>query len=101
MKAKGERRSFTEDLVAMADWLAECGIDTVVMESTGVYWIAPYELLEARGFTVYLVNARHVKNVSGKKSDVFDCQWVRTAEYRHECRSPRMTRLCDTPHMGV
>lgn len=71
-----EFESFTEDLVAMADWLARCGIDTVVMESTGVYWIAPYELLEARGFTVYLVNARHVKNVSGKKSDVLDCQWL-------------------------
>jgi transposase len=71
-----EFQSFTEDLVALADWLGECGIDTVVMESTGVYWIALYELLEARGFTVYLVNARHVKNVSGKKSDVLDCQWL-------------------------
>jgi hypothetical protein len=47
--------SFTEDLVALAEWLESCGIDTVVMESTGVYWIALYELLEARGFTVYLV----------------------------------------------
>jgi transposase len=71
-----EFESFTEDLTRLADWLAECGIDTVVMESTGVYWIALYELLEARGFTVYLVNARHVKNVSGKKSDVLDCQWL-------------------------
>lgn len=71
-----EFESFTEDLIAMADWLGECGIDTVVMESTGVYWIALYELLEARGFTVYLVNAKHVKNVSGKKSDVLDCQWL-------------------------
>ena len=71
-----EFRSFTEDLEALADWLSECGVDTVVMESTGVYWIALYELLEARGFTVYLVNARHVKNVSGKKSDVLDCQWL-------------------------
>lgn len=68
--------SFTEELVAMAEWLTSCGIDTVVMESTGVYWIALYELLEARGFTVYLVNAKHVKNVSGKKSDVLDCQWL-------------------------
>lgn len=75
-RAVREFESFTEDLTAMADWLAECGIDTVVMESTGVYWIVPYELLEARGFTVYLVNARHVKNVSGKKSDVLDCQWL-------------------------
>lgn len=71
-----EFESFTEDLVAMAQWLESCGVDTVVMESTGVYWIALYELLEARGFTVYLVNARHIKNVSGKKSDVLDCQWL-------------------------
>jgi transposase len=71
-----EFASFTEDLAAMAQWLAGCGVDTVVMESTGVYWIPVYELLEARGFTVYLVNARHVKNVSGKKSDVLDCQWL-------------------------
>lgn len=68
--------SFTEDLMALADWLAGCGIDTVVLESTGVYWIALYELLEARGFVVYLVHAKHVKNVPGKKSDVLDCQWL-------------------------
>jgi transposase len=71
-----EFRSFTEDLEALGHWLSECDVDTVVMESTGVYWIALYELLEARGFKVYLVNARHVKNVSGKKSDVLDCQWL-------------------------
>jgi transposase len=71
-----EFQSFTEDLAALADWLAACAVDTVVMESTGVYWIALYELLEARGFKVYLVNARHVKNVPGKKSDVLDCQWL-------------------------
>jgi transposase len=71
-----EFQSFTEDLAALADWLLECAVDTVVMESTGVYWIPLYELLEARGFKVYLVNARHVKNVPGKKSDVLDCQWL-------------------------
>jgi transposase len=71
-----EFESFTADLASMAEWLASCAIDTVVMESTGVYWIPVYELLESRGFTVYLVNARHVKNVSGKKSDVLDCQWL-------------------------
>jgi len=60
----------------LTGWLAECGIDTVAMESTGVYWIALFELLDARGFTVLLVNARHVKNVSGRKSDVLDCQWL-------------------------
>ncbi|MEQ6342915.1 MAG: IS110 family transposase [Gammaproteobacteria bacterium] len=68
--------SFTADLNRLADWLAACGVDTVAMESTGVYWIPLYELLEARGFTVLLVNARHVKNVSGRKSDVLDCQWL-------------------------
>lgn len=68
--------SFTADLHRLADWLDACGVDTVAMESTGVYWIALYELLESRGFTVLLVNARHVKNVSGRKSDVLDCQWL-------------------------
>lgn len=68
--------SFTADLHALADWLRNCGVDTVAMESTGVYWIPLFELLESRGFTVFLVNARHVKNVSGRKSDVLDCQWL-------------------------
>ena len=71
-----EFRAFTEDLEAIADWLTACGVDTVAMESSGVYWIALFELLESRGFTVYLVNARHVKNVSRRKSDVLDCQWL-------------------------
>lgn len=71
-----EFKSFTADLHALADWLKACGIETVAMESTGVYWIALYELLEMRGFEVLLVNARHVKNVSGRKSDVLDCQWL-------------------------
>ena len=68
--------SFTVDLNALADWLKTCSVDTVAMESTGVYWIPLFELLESRGFTVLLVNARHVKNVSGRKSDVLDCQWL-------------------------
>jgi transposase len=71
-----EFRSFTEDLHRIAQWLSNCGVDIVAMESTGVYWIALYEFLESKGFTVYLVNARHVKNVSGRKSDVLDCQWI-------------------------
>jgi len=71
-----EFKSFTEDLEQAADWLVRCGVDTVALESTGVYWIPFYEILEARGFTVNLVNARHVKNVSGRKSDVLDCQWL-------------------------
>ena len=69
-------RSFTNDLYRLADWLIECGIETVVMEATGVYWIPLFEILEARGLEVRLVNARHVKNVSGRKSDVLDCQWL-------------------------
>ena len=68
--------SFTVDLNALADWLFACGVDTVAMESTGVYWIPLFERLESRGFTVLHVNARHVKNVSGRKSDVLDCQWL-------------------------
>jgi hypothetical protein len=71
-----EFASFTPDLHRLADWLEACGIDTVAMESTGVYWIALFEVLDARGITVLLVNARHVKNVSGRKSDVLDCQWL-------------------------
>ena len=60
-----EFRSFTVDLNALADWLQACGVDTVAMESTGVYWIPLFELLQARGFPVLLVSARHVKNVWG------------------------------------
>ena len=71
-----EFRSFTADLHRLADWLDACGVDTVAMESTGVYWIPIYEILDRRGFKVLLVNARHVKNVAGRKSDVLDCQWL-------------------------
>lgn len=68
--------AFTADLHRLADWLKTCGIDTVVMESTGVYWIPLFELLEQRGFDVLLVDARHVKHVPGRKTDVLDCQWL-------------------------
>src|SRR5216117_3447405 len=68
--------TFTVDLEALATWLKQCGVTTVAMESTGVYWIPLFELLERRGFEVKLVDARHVKNVSGRKSDVLDCQWL-------------------------
>lgn len=68
--------TFTVELHALADWLAECGVDTVAMESTGVYWIPIYEILESRGFEVYLVNARHLKNVAAKETDVLACQWI-------------------------
>lgn len=68
--------TFTPDLYALADWLVQCGVDTVAMESTGVYWIPVYEILEACGLQVYVVNARHLKNVPGRKSDIQDCQWI-------------------------
>ncbi len=71
-----EFQSFTTDLHELADWLEAVGIVTVAMESTGVYWIPLFELLESRGFEVLLVDARHVKNVSGRKTDVLDCQWL-------------------------
>ena len=72
--------TFTEDLHAAAKWLKECGIASVAMESTGVYWIPIFQILESYGFTVILVNARHVKNVPGRKTDVMDCQWL---QYLH------------------
>jgi len=72
--------TFTEDLHAIADWLAHCGVTSVAMESTSVYWIPLYQVLESRGFAVCLVNARHVKNVPGRKTDVQDCQWL---QYLH------------------
>jgi len=68
--------TFTTDLYALADWLEACGIETVAMESTSVYWIPVYEILEDRGFDLCLVNARHLKNVPGRKTDVLDCQWI-------------------------
>jgi len=68
--------TYTPDILEMVAWLKQCGVETVAMESTGVYWIPVYEMLESAGFEVYLVNARHVKNVTGRKSDVVDCQWL-------------------------
>jgi transposase len=68
--------SFTTDLHRLIAWLKKCRIDTVVMESTGVLWIPLFQLLEADGFEVLLVNAAHVKNVPGRKTDIFDCQWL-------------------------
>ncbi len=67
---------FTADLYALASWLEQCGIQTVAMESTGVYWIPLFQILETRGFEVKLVNAHHVKTLPGRKSDVLDCQWL-------------------------
>jgi transposase len=72
--------TFTEDLHLLADWLKRCRVDTVAMESTGVYWIPLFQILEARGIEVHLVNAQHVHHVPGRKSDVLDCQWL---QYLH------------------
>jgi transposase len=77
-----EFSSFTPDLEDLANWLKKCKVTSVAMESTGVYWIPLYELLESRGFEVNLVDARHVKNVTGRKSDVKDCQWI---QQLHAC----------------
>jgi transposase len=66
----------------MADWLEHCGIETIAMEATGVYWIPVFQILETRGFEVKLVNSRHVKMVPGRKSDIQDCQWL---QQLHTC----------------
>ena len=71
-----EFAAFTADLYRLADWLGECGVETVVMESTGVYWIPLFGVLEERRFRVMLVDPRRIKNVSGRKTDVLDCQWL-------------------------
>lgn len=73
-------QTFTQDLHALGDWLIQCNIKTVAMESTSVYWIPLFQILESRGLEVCLVNARHVKGVPGRKSDVMDCQWL---QYLH------------------
>ena len=71
-----EFAAFTADLYRLADWLVECRVDTVVMESTGLYWIPLFGVLEERGFQVMLVDPRGIKNVPGRKTDVLDCQWL-------------------------
>jgi transposase len=71
-----EFATFTGELYRLAEWLRACGIETVAMESTGVYWIPLFQVLEERGFEVKLVDARQLKRVPGRKSDVLDCQWL-------------------------
>lgn len=68
--------TFTADLEGLADWLQRCRIRTVAMESTGVFWIPLFQILEKRNIQVLLVNAQHVKNVPGRKTDVEDCRWL-------------------------
>ena len=74
--------TFTEDLHRLADWLTACHVDSVAMESTGVYWIPLFQILEERGFEVCLVNARYYQNVPGRRTDVSDCQWLRHLQDR-------------------
>src|SRR6202451_972222 len=68
--------SFTADLHRMAQWLKACGIETVVMQATGVYWIALFQILDSYGLQVNVVNARHTKTLPGRKTDVLECQWL-------------------------
>ena len=68
--------SFTQDLIALAEWLLAVGFNTVAMESTGIYWVPLYEILVEKGIEVFLVNARHAKNVPGRKTDICDAQWL-------------------------
>ncbi|WP_231597867.1 IS110 family transposase [Synechococcus sp. CBW1002] len=68
--------SFTKDLIALAEWLLAVGISTIAMESTGIYWVPLYEILSGKGIDVFLVNARHAKNVPGRKTDINDAQWL-------------------------
>ena len=68
--------TFTRDLMAIGDWLTSVGVKSVAMESTGVYWIPLYQYLDSCGFDVLLVNAHHIKNVPGRKTDVADAAWI-------------------------
>jgi transposase len=72
--------TFTEELLSVRDWLKDCGVRSVALESTGVYWIPLFQILERAGLEVVLVNARHCKNLPGRKTDVQDCQWL---QYLH------------------
>lgn len=73
---------FTEDLQAIAQWLTQCKVNTVAMEATGIYWVSLFLILEEAGFEVVLVNAKHVRNVRGKKTDMSDAEWIRQL---HSC----------------
>lgn len=74
--------TFTQDLLEAAAWLKQCGIRRVAMESTRVYWIPLYQILETEGFEVFLVNARYVKHVPGRKTAVSDCQWIQLPAFK-------------------
>ena len=89
---------FTDELEEMAAWLESCAVEVVAMEATGVYWIPVYEVLDRAGFEVHLVDARATKQVSGRKSDVRDCQWIRELmSYRprdEDCVETRIAAGC-------
>ena len=95
--------TMTCDLNTIADWLTECEVDTVAMESTGVYWKPLFSLLSSRGFEVYLVNAAHAKNVTGRKDDENDAMWLQKL---HSCGLravlifPKMSRKPFVPSFG-
>jgi transposase len=92
--------SWTWALNELAEWLQSCGVKTVAMQSTGVYWIALYDVLEKHGLEVLLVNARHTKNVPGRKSDVQECEWLRRLHsyglLRNSFRPPEQIRALRT-----
>ena len=92
--------SWTGALNQLAEWLKSCGVKTVAMQSTGVYWIALYDVLEKHGIEVFLVNARHTKNVPGRKSDVQECEWLRRLHsyglLRNSFRPPEHIRALRT-----
>jgi transposase len=86
--------TFTDDLHRLADWFTKCGVRTVAMESTGVYWIPVFEILDQRGFEVIVVNARDAKHVPGRKTDISDAQWLqRLHEYGLLRASFRLAKL--------
>ena len=88
-----EFEAFTADLYHLAEWLAECGVETVAMESTGVYWIPLFGVLEERGFEVMLVDPRRIKNVPGRKTDVLDCSGYSNCTPTACCREPSGRRM--------
>jgi len=88
--------TFTSDLHDLADWFKACGVTSVAMESTGVYWIPVYEILEQRGFDVILVNARFAKNVPGRKTDVSSA-WTMAQLRGRRVRDPGMGGLVQQP----
>jgi transposase len=92
--------SWTADLIRMAGWLKSCGIKSVAMQSTGVYWFAAYDVLEQHGLEVFLVNARHTKNLPGRKTDVQESQWLLKLHtyglLRNSFRPPENIRLLRT-----